>query len=178
MPNYRVPVLENFEWQQPVKDRITAAALALLTPAKGDRYLLTDGANADKIAYCTNATGPVWDYSTVPSVGMQCWVIDEAKYYRYSAGAWAIFELLGPTGPTGPTGPAGATGAAGPTGPQGPTGAAGATGAQGPTGPAGATGADGPTGAQGPTGPTGPVGPTGPPATYDAAYKALIIPAA
>jgi hypothetical protein len=87
MATYRVPVLENFEWQQPVKDRITAAVQGGLTPLRGDRYLITDGANANKIAYCTNATGPVWDY-TIPTEGMMCWVNDEDEYYRYDGAVW------------------------------------------------------------------------------------------
>ncbi len=163
MPDYRVPVLENFEWQQPVIDRL---ATPPGSPLKGDRYLVIATASGDwagqenKIAYCSNATGPVWTF-TSPSEGMIIWVNDENVYYRYDGSSWAILQTAGPTGPTGP---------AGATGPQGPTGAAGATGATGPQGPAGPTGAAGATGPQGPTGPTGPVN-----QTYDADYKCIII---
>lgn len=150
MSTYRVPILDEFEWQQPVLDRITDATLGGLTPAKGDRYLLTDGANVNKIAYCSNATGPVWTYVS-PRDGMMVWVADEGEYYRYDGSAWGIFDISGPTGHTGPKGATGATGH---------TGAKGATGDEGPTGH---------TGARGPTGPTGPG------ATYDADYDCLIV---
>ena len=165
MTTYRVPVLETFQWQQPVKDRLADPPA---TPLKGDRYLVIATGSGDwvgkegQIAYCSNATGPVWSY-TLPTEGMICWVNDEDKYYRYSGTAWAIFETIGPTGPAGPTGP---------SGPAGPTGATGGTGPQGPTGATGGTGPQGPTGA---TGPTGPAGPTGPGAEYDAAYDCLLI---
>ena len=189
----RIPILDEFPFQQNVKDRITAAGLAGLTPAKGDRYLLTDGGNVDQIAYCSNAVGPVWTY-IVPLEGWLLWVDDEDIYYKFDGTNWSI--EIGPTGPTGatgdtgPTGPTGADGIQGLTGPTGPTGAQGDTGDIGPTGPTGAdgiqglTGPTGPTGAdgiQGLTGPTGPTGadgatgPTGPGATYVPEYKCLEI---
>jgi hypothetical protein len=153
MAIHRIADMDLFPWQFSVKDRITDAARAAITPgAKGDRYLLTDGANINKIAYISVAgETPTWVYIT-PSEGFICWVDDENVYYRFDGTNWAIFK--GETGPTGPTG----TSVTGPTGPQGPT---------GPTG----------TSVTGPTGPQGPTGPTGPGATYVVEYKCLEIDA-
>jgi hypothetical protein len=184
MANFRVPVLENFEWQRPVNDRVPAPAGG---EAKGVRYLVIATASGDfaghenSIAYYDGAT---WQFD-LPLEGMILWVKDEDKYYRYDGSAWG--EYLGQQGATGPTGPTGAAGATGPTGDTGPAGATGAigdtgpAGPTGPTGPAGATGAAGdtgpagPTGATGDTGPAGPTGPTGPGAAYDSDYGCLII---
>ena len=47
----KVPIQDEFPFQLNVKSRITAAALAELSQAKWDRYILTDGANINKI--CT-----------------------------------------------------------------------------------------------------------------------------
>ena len=159
MTQYRVPVLETFQWQQPVKDQLAAPPGG---EAKGDRYLIIATGSGDwllkegQIATCSGTGPTTWIY-TLPTEGMICWVDDVNKYYRYDGSAWAVFENLGPTGPAGPTGPGGGTGPAGPTG------------SPGGTGPAG------PTGSIGPTGPHGPTGPTGPGAVYDAAYDALLI---
>ena len=152
MADYRVPVLENFEWQRPVEDRVVAPAGG---EAKGIRYLVIATASGDfagqenKIAYYD---GAAWQFDA-PLEGMILWVKDEDKYYRYDGSSWG--EYLGQQGPTGPTG------AAGPTGP---------TGAAGPTGPTGATGADGDTGPAGPTGATGDTGPAGPTGAISASF--------
>jgi hypothetical protein len=146
MPDYRIPIIDEFPFQNNVKDRINQAGLEGLTPAKGDRYLLTDGANVNKIAYCSNATGPVWTYLT-PLEGWNLWVDDENVFYKFDGTNWSV--NIGATGATGPTGATGATG------------------------PTGATGATGPTGATGATGPTGPTGPVN--QVYDASYHCIVI---
>lgn len=172
MTDYRVPVLEQFAWQPPVKDK------DLETPpggeSKGDRYIVkvnggdwSAGAAKDIATY---VTGTTWLYDT-PVEGWIVWVDDENEFYVFDGTNWVIY--LGATGPTGPTGSAGTT-----PGPTGPTGSAGTTpGPTGPTGSAGTTpGPTGPTGSAGTTpGPTGPTGPTGPAAAYDADYECLII---
>ena len=89
--DYRVLVLDENSWQQNVKSRITAATLGGLTPSKGDRYLLTDGGNINKIGYCSNATGPVWTYLT-PLEGWVCWVNDENLYYYYNGSSWSVSD--------------------------------------------------------------------------------------
>ena len=44
-------LLEKFQWQPPVISRKTIAYIAGLSPAKGDRYLVTDGPDAKSIIY-------------------------------------------------------------------------------------------------------------------------------
>ncbi len=78
-----------------VKDRITAATLAGLSPALHDRYLMTDGAQEKDIAECTNATGPVWAYTT-PEESWFIWVDDEDCYYHFDGADWQ--EGLDPSG--------------------------------------------------------------------------------
>ena len=170
MATYRVPALETFEWQQPVKDKDLVTAPAM--PVKGDRYIVAanggdwSGGVAKDIAYCTVGGGtPTWAFTT-PTEGFIVWVNDEDLYYRFDGSSWAVIDTTGPTGATGHTGAAGSDGATGHTG------AAGLDGATGHTGAKGATGSDGATGH---TGARGATGPTGPGATYDASYKCLII---
>jgi len=188
--DYRLPDLSVFQWQQPVIDITNTPPV---TPLRGARYIV--GTNPDvgdwflkakNIAYCSNATGPVWLFDA-PKTGMHVYNKADGKVYYYNnSNAWVEQISMGPTGPTGadstvagPTGPTGPTGADSTVvGPTGPTGSTGPTGADstvvGPTGPTGAdstvAGPTGPTGADstvvGPTGPTGAdstvAGPTGP----------------
>jgi hypothetical protein len=185
--SYRVPVLENFVWQPSVKDRITAATLGGLTPAKGDRYLLTDGANDKNIAYCSNATGPVWTYDA-PLEGMILWVDDEDKYYHYTGTVWQEYlgqqgiqgtkgdrGTLGSQGIQGTAGIQGTKGSKGDRGTLGSQGIQGTKGDRGTLGSQGIQGTKGSKGDQGTIGATGPQGPTGPGATYDISYGCLII---
>jgi hypothetical protein len=96
-----VPIQDEFPFQLNIKDRITAATLAGLSPTKGDRYILTDGANVNKIARYNSST---WDYLT-PLEGWFSWVDDEDVYYRFDGTNWAIFESsVGTTGANGTTG--------------------------------------------------------------------------
>jgi hypothetical protein len=200
MTNYRVPVLESFEWQQAVIGIVNDPPIS---PTRGDRYIVDSTptgdwvGHEDEIVYCSNETGPVWLFDT-PSDGWICWVSNENSFYVFYSAAWN--KYLGAVGPTGYTGYTGAdstvtgpTGYTGYTGADstvtGPTGYTGYTGADstvtGPTGYTGYTGAastvTGPTGYTGYTGAdstvTGPTGPTGPGATYDSSYKCLIITA-
>ena len=89
MTDYRVPHLDTHSWQEPVKDRITAATQGGLSPAKGDRYIITDAANANKIAYYT---GSGWLYAT-PVEGFKLWVDDEDLYYRFDGSNWATIDV-------------------------------------------------------------------------------------
>lgn len=55
----------------------------------GDRYLLTGGANVNRIArYSVDLTTPGWEYYT-PKSGWSVWSTADAKAYRFSANAWA-----------------------------------------------------------------------------------------
>jgi thioesterase domain-containing protein len=122
MANYRVNNADEFPYQHNLIDRITDAARAAIAPGtQGDRYLLTDGPNINKIAYISvpDAENPTWVYLT-PLEGWQCWINDENEVYRFDGTNWAIFK--GQTGATGATGNTGATGATGNTGATGATG--------------------------------------------------------
>jgi len=82
----RVPISDEFNWQLNVKSRITVAILAGLSPAKGDRYILTDGANINKIG---TYNGSTWDY-LVPTEGFITWVDDENLFYKFDGTNWNI----------------------------------------------------------------------------------------
>lgn len=127
MPDYRIATMDEFPFQHTVKDVNTQAALeALILWTKGDRYILTDGANATKIAYANNSGSGTyvavdWTYIT-PAAGWICWSDSANEFYKFN-GSWGLyFGAIGPTGATGATGPAGSspTGPTGATGPQGP----------------------------------------------------------
>jgi len=96
-----------------------------IVTSKGIRYLLTDGANVNKIVY---SDGSIFVY-LIPSEGWITWVDDENEYYKFDGTNWSMY--LGEQGATGVTGATGATGA---QGIQGVTGATGATGATGDVG--------------------------------------------
>lgn len=77
-------------WQEPVLDKDLTAPPG--GPSTGDRYLVgTGGSGAwsgqdDDIA---TWSGTEWQFLT-PSVGATVYVIDEATWYRFSSGSWAI----------------------------------------------------------------------------------------
>jgi len=90
MATYRVPVLQDFNWQPNVLDK------DLGTPAggeaKGDRYIVSanggawsDGAAKD-IAWWD---GAAWNFDT-PDEGWQCWVEDEDLYYYFNGTNWVV----------------------------------------------------------------------------------------
>jgi hypothetical protein len=87
---YRVPVLDKFAWQEAVLSRASAPPGS---PVRGDRYLVIPTASGawsgheTEIAYCCNATGPVWEYVT-PSEGWVAYVNDEDAYYYYTGAIW------------------------------------------------------------------------------------------
>ena len=91
MSTKRVVIMDEFSWQQPVK--AIQADAPIITPARGDRYWVDIGTTSgdpwfgheNQIAYCSNATGPVWTF-VVPEAG---WIIfNEAnnKYYKFTGG--------------------------------------------------------------------------------------------
>ena len=146
MATKKVVVKDEASWQEPVINIITDATRAGLTPAKGDRYLLSDGANVNKICYYDSAS---WIYLTAIE-GWIVWNNNDNLYYKFDGTNWLInIGATGTTGAVGTTGITGTTGAAstvaGTTGITGTTGAAGTTGIYGTTGAIGTTGAVGTT---------------------------------
>ena len=95
MTQYRIPVEETFSWQRPVEDKDLATPPA--TPAKGDRYIVAATATGDwathekDIAWCSNATGPVWSFDT-PVAGWQTYAIDENRFYKFNGTSWAVLD--------------------------------------------------------------------------------------
>ncbi len=118
----RILVMDEFPFQKNVKDRITEAARAAISPGvRGDRYLLTDGANVNKIAYISVAdTVPTWVYLT-PTEGYVMWVEDEDEYYKFDGSTWSIY--IGEKGDQGDQGAKGDQGDQGAKGDQGNQGA-------------------------------------------------------
>ncbi len=161
----RILVMDEFPFQKNVKDRITEAARAAISPGvRGDRYLLTDGANVNKIAYISVAdTVPTWVYLT-PTEGYVMWVEDENEYYKFDGATWSMY--IGAKGDQGDQGAKGDQGDQGAKGDQGDQGAKGDQGDQGAKGDQGDQGAKGDQGDQGATGNS---------ATYDADYGCLIL---
>lgn len=88
---YRVPVQEEFEWQQPVINMSTTTPPG--SPARGDRYVVASGATGawsgydDYIAYCSDAGTPTWSF-TAPKEGMILWDESRDDYFHYNGSAW------------------------------------------------------------------------------------------
>jgi hypothetical protein len=88
----RIPVLETFPWQPPVKQ------LGVNTPPfaalKGDRYVVgtsPTGAwvgHVRQIAYCSNVIGPVWSFD-IPVNGWQVFSVFDAANYYYNGSIWS-----------------------------------------------------------------------------------------
>lgn len=65
------------------------AAVPTTGMVDGDRYLLTSGANINKIArYSTDLPTAGWEYYT-PKSGWSVWVTGDGKSYRFSGSTWA-----------------------------------------------------------------------------------------
>lgn len=104
MATYRVPVLKDFSWQPPVKDKdLTEEPGSGIL--KGDRYIVGSPAASDwtgKEDYIATAkqndpTEAAHWYLDMPEEGWQVWVDDESAYYIYKSASdgWEIFEVNG-----------------------------------------------------------------------------------
>jgi hypothetical protein len=88
---YRIPVEETFSFQRPVLDKDLTTAPA---GVKGERYIVAangggwSGGAAKDIAWYD---GAAWKFDT-PAAGWLTWVVDEAKFYIFKAGAWVEEE--------------------------------------------------------------------------------------
>lgn len=93
MASYRVPVLEDFAWQPPVNDRVTAPTEA---ETQGTRYLIIVTATGiftgheGKIATAkqNNPTLIGHWYLDVPDEGWTTYVLDENAWYVYDGVIW------------------------------------------------------------------------------------------
>jgi hypothetical protein len=89
MSTKRVPITDVFSWQEPVINIITDSTRVGLSPLKGDRYLLSDGANINKICYYT---GSIWIY-LLPVEGWIIWNSNENIFYSFDGSNWSIFNV-------------------------------------------------------------------------------------
>lgn len=88
MSQFRVPVLEQFEYQQAVLDKDLSAPPG--SPTKGDRYIVgpsPTGAWATHAKHIAWYDGAAWQFD-VPLAGWQTWVDDEVKQYTYNGTSW------------------------------------------------------------------------------------------
>ncbi len=92
--NYRVPVLENYEFQPAILDKDLSTPPA---PVRGARYIVkATGGGAwtgkeNNIAWYDAE----WKFDA-PKVGTLIYVVDENKFYQYNGSAWVLlFEELG-----------------------------------------------------------------------------------
>lgn len=86
---YRVPVLEQFEYQQAIITRTLSAPPG--SPSKGDRYIVgasPTGAWASHANHIAWYDGAAWRFD-VPLAGWQLWATDEAKQYTFDGTVWA-----------------------------------------------------------------------------------------
>jgi len=92
---YRIPVLEEFGFQQAVKSVLSSPPIA---PSKGDRYIVGSSAvglwtgQENKIAYCSSAFGPEWSFD-MPDEGWLAWVEDVDNYYSFNGTTWAALAV-------------------------------------------------------------------------------------
>src|SRR3990167_2583385 len=88
MPQFRVPVLEQYEYQQAVIDKdLTAPPVS---PVKGDRYIVASPATGAWAGEENNLAwydGAAWVFDTVAE-GWQTWVKDENKQYLFDGTTW------------------------------------------------------------------------------------------
>ena len=92
MPQFRVPELDTFNWQQNV---LSQTATPPGSPAKGDRYIVGASATGvwathdDDIAWCSAAAGPTWAFNT-PVEGWTVWDENEGAYYYFDGAGWVV----------------------------------------------------------------------------------------
>ena len=93
---YRVPVLEQYQYQPLVKDKDLSTPP--VSPVKGDRYIVGASSTGDWLGKEKNIAwfdGLVWKFDA-PMKGMLTCVDDETVYYMYNGSTWNLFiEELG-----------------------------------------------------------------------------------
>lgn len=94
MPQYRVPVLEDFSFQQPIKDKDLSEPP--VSPVKGDRYIVGGSATGDWETHekdIATYTGTGWMFDT-PESGWLTYILDENEYYYFSGTAWETLTSI------------------------------------------------------------------------------------
>jgi len=93
MVDYKVPVLENFQWQKPVKDKDLSTSPG--GEAKGDRYIVAtigSGAWTGHTGDIALYNGATWEFIT-KTEGMVAWVEDENLLYIFNGTTWITHNL-------------------------------------------------------------------------------------
>lgn len=95
MSNYRVPVMQNFSWQDPVISMLQNPAS--LTPTKGDRYLINGTGEGDWVGH-DNAIawydGSEWQFDAAQT-GWRCYVVNLGKYVFFNTTSWTDSLIVG-----------------------------------------------------------------------------------
>lgn len=84
---FRVPVLEKFSWQEPVKAIVTEVPV---NPAKGDRYIVGVGATGDFTTHVGSIAwydGTKWMYDA-PALGWKVFNLDNKSDYSFQETGW------------------------------------------------------------------------------------------
>lgn len=88
--SYVDSAIAGLKWKNPVLDFKTQVQLDALLPQSGDRYIVTDGTNINKIAQYNGVT---WDYA----VALDNWTLikkSDDKAYTYDADEVAAFKWV------------------------------------------------------------------------------------
>ena len=94
MVDYRVPVLENFSWQQPVLSKLLSSPP--VSPSRGDRYIVNptgSGSWAGNDNAITYYNGSIWIFTT-PVEGFTTWVKDVDRNYIFNGVTWELEEAI------------------------------------------------------------------------------------
>src|SRR4030066_167977 len=195
MAQYRIPVLEKFSWQPPVKSIYANGPPA--ANVKGDRYIVGATPTAlkawvgkeEQIATCSangDADTATWLFD-IPDEGWQCWNEELDQYWYYDETAtwnslqagysgYSGYSGVGTSGYSGYSGISGYSGKSGYSGYSSTSGYSGKSGYSGYSGKSGYSGYSG-VGTSGYSGYSGKSGYSGPGAVYDSDYECLLISA-
>jgi len=89
MSTKKVPVTENFPFQQPVKDKDLSAPPAA---TKGHRYIVAATGSGDWTGHTGDiaiGNGSGWDFVT-KAEGLITWIEDENLYYYFDGSNWIV----------------------------------------------------------------------------------------
>lgn len=95
--NFKIPVLDHYEWQKAVQDKDLSTPPA--NPVKGDRYIIAYNPSGSwhnkpkRIAECVNVDPITWNF-TEPREGMLTLVQDEGILYQYVENKWRDFASI------------------------------------------------------------------------------------
>ena len=89
MADYRVPILDTFDWQESILSRATTPPGG---PVKGNRYIIKATAQGGWAGHEDDLTyydGSNWQFYT-PTAGWIGFVVDEGLYYYWTGSVWKV----------------------------------------------------------------------------------------